>query len=75
MTTQLTNEDKVQVINSRLKSLAYSKYNIEIDLIVENAKATPLTASISALNNSMSEVELQISALTAELAKYPVEEE
>jgi hypothetical protein len=75
MTIQLTNEDKVQVINSRLKSLAYSKYNIEIDLIVENVKAVPLSASILALNNSMSEVELQISALTAELAKYPVEEE
>jgi hypothetical protein len=75
MTTLLTNADKAQVINSRLKSLAYNKYNIEIDLIVENAKDAPSTASISALNNSMSEVNLQISALSAELVKYPVEEE
>jgi len=75
MTTLLTNSDKAQVISSRLKSLAYNKYNIEIDLIVENAKATPSTVSVSALNNSMDEVDSQISALTAELAKYPVEEE
>lgn len=74
MTTLLTNADKVQIINSRLKSLAYNKYNIEIDLIVENAKTTPSTASISALNDSMSEVNSQISALNAELANYPVEE-
>jgi ABC-type phosphate transport system auxiliary subunit len=73
MTTLLTNADKAQIINSRLKSLAYNKYNIEIDLIVENAKDEPSTASVSALNNSMLEVNSQISALSAELDKYPVE--
>ena len=72
--TTLTNEDKAQVINSRLKNLLYVKYNLDVDKIVENAKSVPDASVIEKYNNSISEVNLQISALTTELAKYPVEE-
>ena len=72
--TTLTNADKVQVINSRLKNLLYAKYNLDVDKIVENAKSTPIESVIEKYNDSISEINLQISALTAELAKYPVEE-
>ena len=72
--TTLTNADKVQVINSRLKNLLYAKYNLDVDKIVENAKSTPTESVIEKYNDSISEINLQISALTAELAKYPVEE-
>lgn len=72
--TTLTNEDKAQVINARLKSLAYNKYNLDIDLIIENAKSSPSASSIATFNGLISEVNLQIAALTTELARYPVEE-
>jgi len=72
--TTLTNADKAQVINSRLKNLLYAKYNLDVDKIVENAKSTPTESVIEKYNDSISEINLQISALTAELAKYPVEE-
>jgi ABC-type phosphate transport system auxiliary subunit len=73
--TTLSNSEKLQVINSRIKSLNYNKYNLDIDLIVENAKASPVAATISALNTSISEVNTQIAALTTEAAKYTPEEE
>jgi len=72
--TTLTNADKAQVINSRLKNLLYVKYNLDVDKIVENAKFVPDALVIEKYNDSISEVNLQISALTTELAKYPVEE-
>jgi len=73
--TTLSNEEKLQVINSRIKSLNYNKYNLEIDLIVENAKASPVAEAVSSLNESISGVNLQIAALTTEAAKYTSEEE
>jgi hypothetical protein len=72
--TTLTNADKVNIINSKMKNLVYTKYNLDLDIIIENAKTTPATLIIEKYNDSLSEVNLQIAALTTELAKYPVEE-
>jgi ABC-type phosphate transport system auxiliary subunit len=72
--TTLTNADKATIINSKMRNLNYTKYNLEIDIVIENAKVTPSTASVSALNSSIAEVTTQIAALQTELDKYPVEE-
>ena len=72
--TTLTNADKVNIINSKMKNLVYTKYNLDLDIIIENAKVTPSAASVSALNSSIAEVTTQIAALQTELDKYPVEE-
>jgi ABC-type phosphate transport system auxiliary subunit len=73
--TTLTNADKVNIINSKMKNLVYTKYNLDLDIIIENAKVTPSAASVSALNSSIAEIVNQISKLQIELDKYPVEEE
>jgi len=72
--TTLTNADKVNIINSKMKNLAYTKYNLDLDIIIENAKVTPSAASVSALNSSVAEIVAQIAVLQTELDKYPVEE-
>ena len=72
--TTLTNADKVNIINSKMKNLVYTKYNLDLDIIIENAKVTPSAASVSALNSSIAEIVAQIAALQTELDKYPVEE-
>jgi ABC-type phosphate transport system auxiliary subunit len=72
--TTLTNADKVNIINSKMKNLVYTKYNLDLDIIIENAKVTPSAASVSALNSSVAEIVAQIAALQTELDKYPVEE-
>jgi ABC-type phosphate transport system auxiliary subunit len=72
--TTLTNADRVTIINSKMKNLAYTKYNLDLDIIIENAKVTPSAASVSALNSSVAEIVAQIAVLQTELDKYPVEE-
>jgi hypothetical protein len=72
--TTLTNADRVNIINSKMKNLVYTKYNLDLDIIIENAKVTPSAASVSALNSSIAEIVNQISKLQIELDKYPVEE-
>jgi hypothetical protein len=73
--TTLTNLERVNIINSKMKTLVYTKYNLEVDIIIENAKVTPSAPSVSALNSSISEISAQIAVLQDELDKYPTEEE
>ena len=75
MTTALTNTEKVTIINSRLKNLNYSKFSLEIDKVAENSKAVPDQEALANYTAFLADNAIQISALTAELAKYPVEEE
>ena len=72
--TTLTNADRVTIINSKMKNLVYTKYNLDLDIIIENAKVTPSASSVSALNSSIAEIVAQIAVLQTELDKYPVEE-
>jgi hypothetical protein len=65
----LTKEEKAQIINSHIRSLEFNKYNLEIDIIQENAKETPSTETINSINTQKSEVSDQIAALTSELTK------
>lgn len=68
MTIQLTKEEKAQIIISHVRNLAFSKYNLEIDIIQENAKAEPYAGTITSINAQIDEIQDQISALNAELA-------
>ena len=67
MTIQLTKEEKAQIINNHIKSLSYTKYNLEIDILQENAKAVPVASSISAFEDQIEDIEGQISALNTQL--------
>jgi hypothetical protein len=64
----LSKEEKAQIITSHLRSLAYTKYGLEIDTIQENAKSSPNTEVLTNINAQITEVNLQITALTTELA-------
>lgn len=65
--TTLTKEDKAQIIESRIKGLEYRKYSLDIDLMVENAKTSPESESISKLNEAIDEIDNQLSVLNSEL--------
>ena len=69
MTYELTNEDKAGVINQHLKTLSYSKFNLELSKIEENSKTTPDSTVLSSLASQLSEVNVKITALLEELAK------
>jgi hypothetical protein len=57
MTVELSVQEKIAIIDQHLKSIEYSLYNNELDLIEANA-ATPVDASV------VSSIESKISATT-----------
>lgn len=63
----LTKSEKIQLIESRQRNLEYKKYGLNLDLIVENAKSTPEQKAVEIINDAISEIDEQLSALTAEL--------
>ena len=67
MTIQLSKDEKLQIINNHIKSLLYTKYNLEIDVMQENAKSAPVASSITAFENQIEDIEGQITALNTEL--------
>jgi len=72
MSVELSKEEKIQIINSHQRNLAYSKYNLEIDILQENAKTAPSAAAVTSLQSLITEVSSQLSALDAELATVSV---
>jgi hypothetical protein len=68
MTINLTKEEKAQIISSHIKSLSYTKYNLEIDIIQENARVTPSASALNNFNSQIDEAENQIAALQTELS-------
>jgi type I restriction-modification system DNA methylase subunit len=66
--TILTNEDKISIINQHKKNVEYSKYNLQVSLIEENAVTSPDQDAIDALNNKISEIDKKITALDAEIS-------
>jgi hypothetical protein len=69
MTALLSNEEKTGIINQHLRNLHYSKFNIEISLVQENARVQKETETIVSLNAELADVETRITALEAELDK------
>lgn len=68
MTYELTNEEKIDIINQHIRNLGFSKYNLETTLLSENAVATPDSAKVNSLTQQISDVDLKISALESEIS-------
>jgi hypothetical protein len=67
--TTLSKSEKVQIIESRARSLEYKKFGLEIDLLVENAKTSPDSESVSVIEDAISECSNQLSVLNEELTE------
>jgi len=66
--TTLTKQDKLQIISSHIRNLEYRKYGLELDIIVEEAKTTPVSEVISKHQEALDEINNQMAALNTELA-------
>ncbi len=69
MSEMLTNEEKSGLIEEHKKNLLFNLFNIELTVIEEECKDTPDEGILSSLNLQISEINLKMSALDAELAK------
>lgn len=64
--TILTKTDKLQLITSHQRSIEYSKYGLELDILQENAKSVKNQEEISRLEDLVDEADRQLAALNAE---------
>lgn len=61
--TQLTDDEKAQIKIAAKRNLEYQMYALEVDILVENAKATPDAARVTDLQAQIAEKEDQIAAI------------
>lgn len=74
MTTTLTNEEKLSIVNQHIKSIDYSIYGYELDLIQINAVSSPDAGQIAAINARMAEANSKKEALVIEKDSLTVTE-
>lgn len=74
MTYELTDNEKISVINQHLRTLSFSRYNYEISLLEENASVSPDAETINSLNGEIAALDVKINALKAEAAKLTPQE-
>lgn len=68
MTNLLTNQEKIDIVKSHQKNISFNQYNLQINLIEENAKVTPSKEIIDGYNIQIADIQKQLDALDAELA-------
>jgi hypothetical protein len=69
MSYELTNEEKINVIESRIKNIYRNEYSLQISKIEEQSKTSPDQSIINNLNSQIADIEKQTSALEAEITK------
>lgn len=64
----LTTEEKMSILTSHEKSLDFNKYNLELSVRQENARALIDTQAIARLEIQLDDIEAQRAILQAEIA-------
>ena len=63
----LNNEEKMQVLRSQIKNLQYSKYNLELSVLMEQSLDEPSQASIDGYNKQILDIQKKELVLEGEL--------
>ena len=69
MSTELTKDEKIQIINNHIKNLKTNKYNLEVSLIEESSLELVSDITVSSLTTEISNTVSRIQALEAEIIK------
>ena len=69
MAYELTDADKLDIINQHIRSLEYNQYNISLSQIEENAAATPDSGILASLDAQIADNSAKLAALTSEKNK------
>jgi hypothetical protein len=64
----LSNEEKSSIIESHLRTLAYSKYNLQVNLMEEEAADVPSADAVASVNAQIAAVNKKIEALVEEIS-------
>lgn len=63
----LSDGEKAISIRSKIKNIQYNKYNIELDILTENAISEPDTNKLEEWNRQLSDLNLKEAALQEQL--------
>lgn len=63
----LSDGEKAVSIRSKIKNIQYNKYNIELDILTENAISEPDTNKLEEWNRQLSDLNLKEAALHEQL--------
>lgn len=63
----LSESEKATAIRSKIKGMQYNKYNIELDLLAENATSDPNTNQIAEWQRQLADINARQLALETEL--------
>jgi hypothetical protein len=74
MTIELTNEEKLNIVNQHIKSVDYAIYGCELDIIEANAVSSPDAAHIATITARLNEANAKKVALVAEKTSLTEEE-
>jgi hypothetical protein len=66
MSIDLTNEEKLNIVNQHLKVVDYAIYGYQLDLLEAEAVATPDASFVASLNERISNATLKRTALVEE---------
>ena len=66
MTIELTNEEKLNIVNQHIKSVDYSIYGLQLDLLELNATPNPDASQASNLNSRITAANARKAALVTE---------
>lgn len=66
MTIELTNEEKLGIIEQHMKSIDYGVYGLQLDLIEINATSAPDASQIANLNTRLTALNAKRAALVTE---------
>lgn len=67
----LSDSEKASSIRSKIKTLQYQRYNIELDILIESAVAEPNVAYLAELGAQVEIIDLKQTALTEALDALP----
>jgi hypothetical protein len=71
--TDITKEDKLGLISSRIRSVKINKYSAELNIIEQNATDAPEASIIASSNKVIDTADAQIAALQAQYDAVNVE--
>jgi uncharacterized protein YlxP (DUF503 family) len=71
--SSLNKKEKIQVIKSHIKNLQYSKYNLEISILTEQAIDIPNESNIIGFQMQLDDLLDKETALNSELEKVEAE--
>ena len=63
----LTKEEKIQIIESHKRNLDYTRYNLEVSLLEENARTKVNQVVVDTIQDQINEIDSQKATLDAEI--------